>query len=71
MEEDLTKRHTDLKGCQLESHTTYRKMHANRTSFLHDFYCKTHNVACCRCGWEWGWHYGANSNLTKHHAKNN
>ena len=34
-------------------------------------YCKTHEVACCRCGWEWGWHGGTDNKAIGIKAKHN
>lgn len=31
--------------------------------YLTGAYCLDHHVEICRCGWEWGFHGGSNSDL--------
>lgn len=33
----------------------------NRVNKITEGYCKTHDIECCRCGWEWGWHGGTDN----------
>lgn len=48
--------------CKKRKHTTINKHgEGMRHSIIHDFWCLEHKVPFCKCGWEWGFHYGTNS----------
>jgi hypothetical protein len=49
--------HTD-KRCLLKKYTIARKGY---TAELKGQWCKTHKKFICKCGWEFGWHYGIES----------
>jgi hypothetical protein len=50
--------HSKEKGCVMRN--SKQKSRDGNFMFLSKR-CSTHDVACCRCGWEWGWHYGTKS----------
>jgi len=53
--------HSVEKGCDLEPITVFVS-HGHIDAYR----CKTHNADyVCRCGWEYGWHYGTDSNSGK------
>jgi hypothetical protein len=52
--------HDEAKSCYL---TNKRVVGSKAGSILYCRLCETHNVLVCGCGWEFGWHYGTNSNL--------
>lgn len=49
--------HHPIKGCLLIK--TYGKGDLKHRVIYQT--CKTHNVKVCRCGWEFGWHFGTNT----------
>ena len=59
MEISLEHFHSTELGCHL--------INKNIISFDRDSskiqgkYCSTHKVECCKCGWEFGFHYGSES----------
>lgn len=59
--------HDKKKGCRLVSHSFLSKEKQrsgeNRleSGLIDGKVCTTHEVSLCRCGWEWGWHGGAES----------
>lgn len=42
-------------GCVL---VKARREEVYREHYIDIYMCLTHNVECCRCGWEWGFHGG-------------
>ena len=42
-----------------------RREEVYRGHYIDIYMCLTHNVECCRCGWEWGFHWGEESRLLK------
>lgn len=52
--------HDDLKGCKIEPFIKYSNTHFSRgfPETLSGNRCHTHNIDTCRCGWEFGHHYG-------------
>lgn len=52
--------HSEDKGCNLEEQLIFSKF-ARR--YIKIQYCKTHQVDCCRCGWEYGHHYDTTSRM--------
>jgi len=48
--------HSSEKGCKILEE--YKSKHTNIPTRV---FCETHQVEICRCGWEWGWHYGTYS----------
>lgn len=50
--------HTKEKGCKL---VPYEKRINGTNRFFKAQKCLTHNKIVCRCGWEFGWHYGTNN----------
>lgn len=55
--------HVKEKGCDIEERKLMR-MIGRRIYSTEGFYCNTHNCGVCKCGWEFGFHYGKNSNQT-------
>ena len=52
---NMEKKHDKCKG--VEPHKTFID-HGQTIGTIYDFFCKTHDVLLCRCGWEWGYHRG-------------
>lgn len=55
--------HHPSKGCQLVKHLSRGRQRSNVNGVMYntgvtDFYCVTHQVEVCHCGWTWGVHYG-------------
>ncbi len=53
--------HSKDKGCELKEMARYKSHSKKVITRSHYFRCLTHKVDVCRCGWEFGWHYGTNS----------
>ena len=49
----LEKYHSIEQGCEI-----VKKRYFESGDAAH---CKIHKKDICRCGWEWGWHYGTES----------
>ena len=60
MEQKSEHFHSRDKGCRVVNRNI-PFMHGNKISNIRGGYCKTHHVETCRCGWEFGWHYGTYS----------
>jgi len=50
--------HSTEKGCEVVKQYFFT---GRRPERLAGSYCRTHNKDLCRCGWEWGWHFGTKS----------
>ena len=53
--------HSTEKGCKIVSMTISANNENKRINYIQGGYCKKHKVKICRCGWEWGHHYGTDS----------
>lgn len=49
--------HDKTKGCEIEN-KTIEVTHRDVVTLLKEQYCKTHQKDICKCGWEWGYHFG-------------
>lgn len=49
-------KHTLKNGCRVKKHFLEGKRFQHGK--MECMFCETHNVVCCNCGWEFGWHYG-------------
>ena len=50
----------DRAGCLL---VKARREEVYREHYIDIYMCVKHNVECCRCGWEYGFHGGDDSSL--------
>jgi hypothetical protein len=58
--------HGPAKGCKIKPITTPPRNPIYKGHLIHLAFCEIHQKEICRCGWEWGWHYGSDSkNLEK------
>jgi len=61
MPENEERLHLESKGCKLEKRMQYsyealKKNDLSGGPTIEGKYCTTHQVAICRCGWEWRYH---------------
>jgi len=54
--------HSPAKGCEVENKSFLTKSRFGKVRILGGKFCNTHRKDLCRCGWEWGWHYGTKIN---------
>lgn len=54
--------HDEKKGCETEE-KIFRRITGGKEMTINGGYCKTHKVDLCRCGWQWGFHYGIPSKV--------
>ena len=53
--------HSKDKGCELEEIEERSLKHKELTTITpRRYFCKTHNIKVCHCGWEFGHHYEDN-----------
>jgi hypothetical protein len=50
--------HSPLLGCVLFSRRKQNKKYTYYNHWIRQKYCRTHKLALCFCGWEYGWHHG-------------
>ncbi len=55
--------HSKAKGCEMEEKDHVYNMSKGRTFARHYYYCHTHKLKVCKCGWEIGWHYGEKADV--------
>ena len=48
--------HSIERGCKLIPNLQYGR--TTRTRTIRGYYCKTHKIDVCHCGFAWGWHGG-------------
>ena len=49
--------HHEDKGCNLiEGKMLANRVQTEKKEYMNCQWCKTHEVYCCKCGWEWGHH---------------
>jgi len=61
MKERLDRFHHKKFGCKIISKQFRTDNYHHATHCIVGGYCETHQVGVCRCGWQFGYHYGTNS----------
>lgn len=64
LEETSNRFHHPSKGCKIIKKLFYPSGN-DRKSPIVGLECLVHKKDCCKCGWQWGFHFGSNSKKLK------